>query len=54
MFNRNKNKTETAPLPYPAPTPGSHVPDQAPPPVGSRIPDQRRKWLQEQEDKKQR
>lgn len=55
---RKKPSTETAPLAFSAPEPGSHIPDQTPPPVaahlrpvGSTIPDQRPKWLQEQEDK---
>lgn len=46
MFGKKKPET---PLPYPAPMPGSNIP--AP---GSRIPDQRPKWLQEAEDKKRR
>ena len=46
MFGRNKKSETAAPLPYPAPMPGSNIP--AP---GSRIPDQRPKWLQEAENK---
>ncbi|MFJ1837912.1 hypothetical protein ACIOJ9_29085 [Streptomyces sp. NPDC088175] len=57
LFKKKESTAPSAPYTYPAPAPGSHIPDQTPPPVdahlrpvGSTVPDQRPKWLREQDD----